>query len=241
MPSQTADEFDLFMLNLGELLVDISNCDPHFVLITGDLSAKSRNWSIYDTTTSEGAHLDSLMTLYGLNQLVAEPTHVLEHSSSCIDIIFTNQPNLLRNSGIRDRSRTAATSKMERFVIIVNSWKPLTIITKHSILDVAAVLDPPLGIHPTLHAKYHHQIIYPKLNLKIDYPPPYTREIWDYSRVENDLINRSIESFDWPKLFLVKDVQERVIIFSKAILNIFHNFISNKLIMCDDSKSPSDK
>ena len=40
--------------------------------------------------------------------------------------------------------RTAATSKMEHFVIIVNGWKPLTIITKSSILDVAAVLDPPL-------------------------------------------------------------------------------------------------
>ena len=44
----------------------------------------------------------------------------------------------------RGGSRTAATFKMERFVIIVNGWKPLTIITKRSILDVAAVLDPPL-------------------------------------------------------------------------------------------------
>ena len=44
----------------------------------------------------------------------------------------------------RGGSRTAATSKMERFMIIVNGWKPLTIITKSSILDVAAVLDPPL-------------------------------------------------------------------------------------------------
>ena len=44
----------------------------------------------------------------------------------------------------RGGSRTAATSKMEHFVIIVNGWKPLTIITKSSILDVAAVLDPPL-------------------------------------------------------------------------------------------------
>ena len=44
----------------------------------------------------------------------------------------------------RSGSRTAATSKMERFVIIVNGWKPLTIITKCSILDVAVVLDPPL-------------------------------------------------------------------------------------------------
>ena len=36
------------------------------------------------------------------------------------------------------------TSKMEYFVITVNSWRPLTTITKSSILDVAAVLDPPL-------------------------------------------------------------------------------------------------
>ena len=42
---------------------------------------------------------------------------------------------------IRGGSRTAATSKMERFVIIVNGFQPLTIITKRSILDVAAVLD----------------------------------------------------------------------------------------------------
>ena len=39
---------------------------------------------------------------------------------------------------------TAATSKMERFVIIVNGFQLLTIITKRSVLDVAAVLDPPL-------------------------------------------------------------------------------------------------
>ena len=31
-------------------------------------------------------------------------------------------------------------------MIIVNGWKPLTIITKHSILDVAAALDLPLGL-----------------------------------------------------------------------------------------------
>ena len=43
----------------------------------------------------------------------------------------------------RGGSRTAATS-MERFVIIVNGFQPLTIITKRSILDVAVVLDAPL-------------------------------------------------------------------------------------------------
>ena len=44
----------------------------------------------------------------------------------------------------RGGSMTAATSKMEHFVIIVSGFQPLTIITERNILDVAAVLDPPL-------------------------------------------------------------------------------------------------
>ena len=47
---------------------------------------------------------------------------------------------------IRGRSRAVATSTTERFVIIVNGWKLLTIIPKRSILDVAAALDLPLVI-----------------------------------------------------------------------------------------------
>ena len=46
------------------------------------------------------------------------------------------------SSETRGGSRAAA--KMERFVIMVNGFQPLTVITKRSILDVAAALDPPL-------------------------------------------------------------------------------------------------
>ena len=42
----------------------------------------------------------------------------------------------------------AATSKVECFVIVIISWKSLTIITKHFILDVVAALDP------TLHSSF---------------------------------------------------------------------------------------
>ena len=47
---------------------------------------------------------------------------------------------------LRGGSRATATSKMERFVIIVNGFQPLTIITKRSILDVVAPLDPSLAL-----------------------------------------------------------------------------------------------
>ena len=55
----------------------------------------------------------------------------------------------------RGGSRTAVTSKMEFFLIIVNGWKPLTISTKCSILDVTAALDLPLIL---LKAFYQYQI-----------------------------------------------------------------------------------
>ena len=45
---------------------------------------------------------------------------------------------------LRGGPKTVATSKMELFIIIVNGFQQLPIITKCSILDVAAVLDPPL-------------------------------------------------------------------------------------------------
>ena len=51
----------------------------------------------------------------------------------------------------RGGSRAAATSKMERFVIIVNGFQPLPIITKCSFLDVAAALDPPLSLSASFH------------------------------------------------------------------------------------------
>ena len=47
-------------------------------------------------------------------------------------------------SEARGGSRTAAIFKMELFVIVVNGFQTLTIITKSSILDFAAALDPPL-------------------------------------------------------------------------------------------------
>ena len=48
---------------------------------------------------------------------------------------------------LRGGSKAAATSKMECFVIIVNGFQPLTIITKRSNLDVAGALNPPVLGH----------------------------------------------------------------------------------------------
>ena len=58
----------------------------------------------------------------------------------------------------RGGSRTAATSKMDLFVIIVNYWKSSTINIKSSILDVAAVLDPALACNCTKNGPFHSHL-----------------------------------------------------------------------------------
>ena len=62
---------------------------------------------------------------------------------SCLSYSWTKSS---RSMALRCGSRTAATSKMELFVIIVNGFQPLTIITNCSILDVAAFIGPPLAL-----------------------------------------------------------------------------------------------
>ena len=91
--------------------------------------------------------------------------HLLTNMSSCLFTILKSSHRMssvkkpvLKNVAIfRGGSRAGAPSKMGRFVIIVNGRKPLTIITKRSVLDVAAALDPSLiftGKHPCWSLKH---------------------------------------------------------------------------------------
>ena len=66
----------------------------------------------------------------------------LDNLPQCIDSYFILHNFCeMRKEGFRSGSRTIETSKMERFLIIVNGFHLLIIITKRSILDVVAVLD----------------------------------------------------------------------------------------------------
>ena len=58
-------------------------------------------------------------------------------------------------------------------------------------------------------------MIYDKINLKVSYPPPYNREVWNYQVSNDDLITPSINEFDWNRTFINKNVNEKVFIFKK--------------------------
>ena len=71
----------------------------------------------------------------------------------------------------------------------------------------------------------HYQIIFAKFNQEIQYQPPYFCDIWHFEDANTDLIRQAIDMFDWDGAFINTDVNEKVIILNKTILNILSNFI----------------
>ena len=53
-----------------------------------------------DKTSFEGSTIESITSQFGLHQLINEPIHLLQNSSSCIDLIFTSQSNIVVESGV---------------------------------------------------------------------------------------------------------------------------------------------
>ena len=87
---------------------------------------------LFECSRTQKNQLQSISSKYFMHL----PTILKRATGTHNGIHFSTRPN---NKG---ESRIAATSKIEHFVIIVNGGKPLTIITKCSTLNVAAVLDP---------------------------------------------------------------------------------------------------
>ena len=94
------------------------------------------------------------------------------------------------------------------------------------------------SVHPFLPPNCHHQIIFAKFNLKIYYQPPYLREVWYYKEANADLIKRAISNFNWEKAFSNTNINEKVSLFNKTILNILNNYIPHETIICDDKDPP---
>ena len=72
------------------------------MFFTGDFTAHSQMWWSEGNTTPEGVVIEDLFTSLGLHQLICEPTNFETNKNpSCIDLVVTDQPNLVLRSGTR--------------------------------------------------------------------------------------------------------------------------------------------
>ena len=83
-------DFDNF-----EMTLDLVSKKNGFLLLAlVDFNAKLSQWHDKDSSTSEGILIENITSQFGLHEIINEPTHILEDLSSCIELIFTLQPNL---------------------------------------------------------------------------------------------------------------------------------------------------
>ena len=88
-------------------------------------------------------------------------------------------------------------------------------------IDLAFTNQPHLamesGVHSSLSSMCHHEIVFTKLNLKVEYPPPYELVFWDYSRANKASMNRAINAIDWEELFANKTVESQLSELTKTL------------------------
>ena len=99
-----SDEFNSFLENFENLYEKIKNEKPYATFFTGDFNGHSQSWYPQGDTNPEGFYLDNLFSGLNLAQIISEPTHIMRDSCkpSCIDLILTDQPNIVLDSGVRD-------------------------------------------------------------------------------------------------------------------------------------------
>ena len=101
MKSSKSDTFEDFVDNLKLNLDKTANKDPYLLVVLDDFNVKLSNCYKHNkTTTYEGSKIDAITSQFGLQQLIKKLTHVLSDSSSCINLLFTSQPNLIMESGV---------------------------------------------------------------------------------------------------------------------------------------------
>ena len=71
-----------------------------------------------------------------------------------------------------------------------------------------------IWIKQSVYDKFDHNIIYRKLKSDM-HLPLYYRKIWDYKKVNTELIQRAISAFNWDMAFQNKDINDKTKVLNK--------------------------
>ena len=97
---QSQDDFESFARNFESNIDTATANNIFFAVILGYFNAKSNLWFKSDKATCEGSKIDGITFRFGLQRIINDPTHIIGDPSSCIDLIFTSQLNLVMESGV---------------------------------------------------------------------------------------------------------------------------------------------
>ena len=94
------------------------------------------------------------------------------------------------------------------------------------------------GLHSSLYAKSHHQIVFRVVNLSILRPPPHKRTVWEYDKANIDMINHYLSSINLYEMLDGIDVNQAVNSFTTLFLSVITRYVPNREITCSDRDAP---
>ena len=90
------------MSNFKNLHAKIKAENPFTTFFLGDFNGHPQCWWPDGNPTPEGTEIEHLLTSLGLSQVISEPTNFEPNKKpSCIDLVITDQLNLILDSGTR--------------------------------------------------------------------------------------------------------------------------------------------
>ena len=100
--AHNSPNFQAFLSDFTNLYSNIKAENPFATFFTGGFNAHSQYWWPGGNTTPEGSEIEHLLSNLGLSQVICEPTNFEPNKKpSCIDLVITDQPNLILDSGTR--------------------------------------------------------------------------------------------------------------------------------------------
>ena len=94
-PSQSAQDFTTYCEQLDHIIEKINLENPFMTILTGDYNAKHNSWYTGDTTDNFGSAIHDIFAKHALTQTVDQPTNITSRTQHCIDLVATDQPNMI--------------------------------------------------------------------------------------------------------------------------------------------------
>ena len=79
---------------------EIKNENPFCTVVTGDYNSHNNSWFHGDKSDNYGLTMQNIFDDHSLSQLVKQPRYIANKSNTCIDLVCTDQPNLILNNEI---------------------------------------------------------------------------------------------------------------------------------------------
>ena len=71
------------------------------IVVLGDFDIQTKWWYLQGKTIYDSTRTNGNPPQFGLEQLIHESNYIIGEMSSCVDLIFASQPNLIVESGVQ--------------------------------------------------------------------------------------------------------------------------------------------